>query len=199
LLLLLLPLPVPVFAEAPGTLSIRSRGLRSSVSSTNLSTSTAPPRSTQQQQQHLQLHEVIGSGTFGVVYRATWRGIPAAVKVVQLPGGLTAFDATAMQRTGSPAGPPATAAGVRFEGLGGARERLAAERRSSRREQMAVMETALGSSLSHPNIVQVGISIFVNLSIFVVWCSACLLGESVRICFVNAAVVMCCPSFVCCG
>jgi hypothetical protein len=101
---------------------------------------------------------VIGSGTFGVVYRATWRGIPAAVKVVQLPGGLTAFDATGMQRTGSPAGPAAAAAaaGVRFEGLGGARERLAADRRSSRREQMAVMETALGSSLSHPNIVQVG-------------------------------------------
>jgi hypothetical protein len=38
----------------------------------------------------------------------------------------------------------------------GAKERLAADRRSSRREQMAVMETALGSSLSHSNIVQVG-------------------------------------------
>jgi hypothetical protein len=105
----------PFIAEAPGTLSIRSRGLRT-LSSTSLS-STVPPRSTQQQQQqqYLQLHEVIGSGTFGVVYHATWRGIPAAGKVVRLPGGLTAFDASAMQRTGS----PAAAAGVRFEGLGG--------------------------------------------------------------------------------
>lgn len=74
----------------------------------------------------LQLHEVIGSGTFGVVYRATWRGIPAAVKVVQLPGGSDNV------------------------GRGGGR-------RQSRREQMAVMETALGSSLSHPNIVQASV------------------------------------------
>lgn len=77
----------------------------------------------------LQLHEVIGSGTFGVVYRATWRGIPAAVKVVQLPGGADSV------------------------GRGGGR-------RQSRREQMAVMETALGSSLSHPNIVQASLFVF---------------------------------------
>lgn len=68
----------------------------------------------------LQLHEVIGQGTFGVVYRATWRGIPAAVKVVQLPGVSS------------------------MEG----------SRKGSRQEQMAIMETALGSSISHPNIVQ---------------------------------------------
>jgi predicted Ser/Thr protein kinase len=39
----------------------------------------------QKQQQQLQLHGVIGAGSFGVVYRATWRGVPAAVKVLQLP------------------------------------------------------------------------------------------------------------------
>jgi hypothetical protein len=38
-----------------------------------------------QEMQQLQLHDVIGSGSFGVVYRATWRGVPAAVKVLQLP------------------------------------------------------------------------------------------------------------------
>lgn len=82
----------------------------------------------QAQMQQLQLHEVIGSGTFGVVYHATWQGIPAAVKVMQLPVAIAA-------------------------GCDGASVGL--EVVCSRREQMAVMETALGSSLSHPNIVQV--------------------------------------------
>jgi hypothetical protein len=80
-----------------------------------------------QEMQQLQLHDVIGSGSFGVVYRATWRGVPAAVKVLQLPA----------------------AAGGSL-GLGSGEGRAA-----GRREQMAVMETALGASIHHPNIVQV--------------------------------------------
>ena len=71
--------------------------------------------------QQLQLHQVIGRGTFGLVYRATWRGIPAAVKVMQLSDSIW--------------------------GVGGRHGRM--------REQMAVMEAALSSTVSHPNIVQV--------------------------------------------
>jgi hypothetical protein len=82
-----------------------------------------------QEMLQLQLHDVIGSGSFGVVYRATWRGVPAAVKVLQLPA----------------------AAGGSL-GVGGSGEGKAA---AGRREQMAVMETALGASIHHPNIVQV--------------------------------------------
>ncbi|WIA33945.1 hypothetical protein OEZ86_007040 [Tetradesmus obliquus] len=79
--------------------------------------------------QQLQLHDVIGSGSFGVVYRATWRGVPAAVKVLQLP---------------------AAAGGSLGVGVGSGEGRAA-----GRREQMAVTETALGTSIHHPNIVQV--------------------------------------------
>jgi hypothetical protein len=84
-----------------------------------------------QEMQQLHLHDVIGSGSFGVVYRATWRGVPAAVKVLQLPAA-----AGGSLGLGSGEGKAAAAAG--------------------RREQMAVMETALGASIHHPNIVQVG-------------------------------------------
>jgi hypothetical protein len=62
--------------------------------------------------------------------------VPAAVKVLQLP---------------------AAAAGVGLaQGLGGAQGGLGFGRAAAdRREQMAVMETALGTSIRHPNLVQV--------------------------------------------
>ena len=74
------------------------------------------------------------------------RGIPAAVKVMQLP----AF------QDEPPAGAPGPRSPVGGAGLAAA---AVAERRRrggiNRREQMAVMEAALGASLSHPNILQV--------------------------------------------
>ena len=75
------------------------------------------------------------------------RGIPAAVKVMQLP----VFEDEA----------PLGAAHARSPtgGAGLAAAAVAERRRRggiNRREQMAVMEAALGSSLSHPNILQVG-------------------------------------------
>jgi len=60
------------------------------------------------------LLSVLGEGTFGRVYKANWKGIIVAVKVIVLPS------------------------------LSG----------QEKREKMAVMETAISSSLSHPNIVQ---------------------------------------------
>ncbi|WIA23479.1 hypothetical protein OEZ85_000224 [Tetradesmus obliquus] len=83
-------------------------------------------------------------------------GAPATLPA----GGFDAFEAlqqagNSNRHSNSPAGPNAAAGLMGYEGVGFVRERLAADRRSSRREQMAVMETALGSSLSHPNIVQV--------------------------------------------
>jgi serine/threonine protein kinase len=83
--------------------------------------------------QQLQLHEPIGQGTFGVVFRATWRGIPSAVKLMQLPAAV----GESLESAGLAAG----------AGAGG--------RGSSSREQMAVMEAAVGASINHPNVVQV--------------------------------------------
>eukprot|EP00775_Hariotina_reticulata_P006912 gene6912-7128_t len=101
------------------SLSMQSRSFRAGTKQQEACVAAAASGAALSKQ--LQLHETIGSGTFGVVYRATWRGIAAAVKVMTLPG--------------------------LPEGRQGGRQ--------SRREQMAVMEAALGSALSHPNIVQV--------------------------------------------
>lgn len=76
------------------------------------------------------------------------RGIPAAVKVMQLP---------VFEEDEPPAGVCSARSPTGGAGLAAA---AVAERRRrggiNRREQMAVMEAALGSSLSHPNILQVG-------------------------------------------
>lgn len=95
---------------------------------------------------------------------ATWhcscRGIPVAVKVMHLPalpdeGGPALLPSTPV---GSPSGHHmlGVAAAASPPGGGGAGGASAKERkRATRREQMAVMEAALGSSLNHPNILQV--------------------------------------------
>jgi serine/threonine protein kinase len=76
----------------------------------------------------LKLLQLVGQGTFGQVYKALWRRRCVAVKVLQLP-------ATAGNSDASPW------AGV--------------ARESSHREKMAVMETVVSTTMSHPNIVQV--------------------------------------------
>jgi hypothetical protein len=100
--------------------------------------STAAAKAAAAAQQQLQLHEPIGQGTFGVVFRATWRGIPAAVKLLQLPA--------AVGESLESAGLAAAA------GAGGVRG-------SSSREQMAIMEAAVGASINHPNVVQVRLGV----------------------------------------
>jgi hypothetical protein len=108
-------------------------GGRSNRPPTTAATAAAVARVNQAAAQQLQLHEPIGQGTFGVVFRATWRGIPSAVKLMQLPAAV----GESLESAGLAAG----------AGAGG--------RGSSSREQMAVMEAAVGASINHPNVVQV--------------------------------------------
>jgi hypothetical protein len=76
----------------------------------------------------LKLLQLVGQGTFGQVYKALWRRRCVAVKVLQLPATAGNSDVTPW-------------AGV--------------ARVSSHREKMAVMETVVSTTMSHPNIVQV--------------------------------------------
>ncbi|PNH02312.1 Serine/threonine-protein kinase pelle [Tetrabaena socialis] len=72
----------------------------------------------------LEVHAVLGLGSYGVVYRGVWRGLPVAVKVLVVP---------------------AAAAGVEvLPGRAG---------RDARTQQRAVLEAAISLSMSHPNVV----------------------------------------------
>ncbi|PNH10405.1 putative serine/threonine-protein kinase [Tetrabaena socialis] len=73
----------------------------------------------------LEVHAVLGLGSYGVVYNGMWRGLPVAVKTLVVP---------------------AAAAGV--EGLPGL-----AGSRDARTRQRAVLEAAISLSMSHPNVV----------------------------------------------
>ncbi|KAI8470186.1 MAG: hypothetical protein J3K34DRAFT_521543 [Monoraphidium minutum] len=87
----------------------------------------------------LQLLHILGSGSFGSVWLAHWRGKKVAVKVMHLPANAL-ID---MQPDGTTGG---------GGGGGGGRAR----RRSKRgTPHMAIMEAVLSSAMSHPNVVQV--------------------------------------------
>eukprot|EP00775_Hariotina_reticulata_P001812 gene1812-2145_t len=94
----------------------------------------------------LKLKEVIGQGSFGTVYRATWQGANVAVKLLQLPPGARtqALTSTLNSKTASSSGKTSDAspAAGRLGGL-------------LQREHMAVQEAAIGSTMTHPNIVAV--------------------------------------------
>jgi uncharacterized protein YjbI with pentapeptide repeats len=62
----------------------------------------------------IELHQVIGEGSYGKVYRGLWRGTLVAIKMMVLPAHMSGQE---------------------------------------KREKMAVMEAAISSTLSHPNIV----------------------------------------------
>ncbi|KAF8060547.1 D-xylose 1-dehydrogenase NADP(+) 2 [Scenedesmus sp. PABB004] len=101
--------------------------------------------------QQLQLQELLGQGSCGCVYLATWRGKRVAVKVMQLP-------ANALLGPQSGGLCEAEAASSSGGGDGGAdalqRRRRARQLRCSP-PHMAIMEAVLSSTMSHPNVVQV--------------------------------------------
>ncbi|KAF8057640.1 HT1 [Scenedesmus sp. PABB004] len=104
----------------------------------------------------LQLKEIIGQGSFGTVYRATWQGVNVAVKLLQLPPGACAHALTAASIDASSwdggGGTSALASAVTASARGGTRTRLDG---LLKQEHMAVQEAAIGSTMVHPNIVSV--------------------------------------------
>uniref|UniRef100_A0A383WJF9 Protein kinase domain-containing protein n=1 Tax=Tetradesmus obliquus TaxID=3088 RepID=A0A383WJF9_TETOB len=106
----------------------------------------------------LQLKEVIGQGSFGIVYRATWQGVSVAVKRLQLPPGARALGAAAAGTHNS------WGAGCSYTVGSMADGRTAGPGRGGKpdkhggllkQEHMAVQEAAIGSTMVHPNIVAV--------------------------------------------
>ncbi|KAF6253981.1 hypothetical protein COO60DRAFT_363306 [Scenedesmus sp. NREL 46B-D3] len=101
----------------------------------------------------LQMQEMLGQGSCGCVYLATWRGKRVAVKVMHLPANallglqgaeIAAVASLAADRSGDASNP----------------ELLRQRRRARVLQQnsapdMAMMEAVLSSAMSHPNIVQV--------------------------------------------
>jgi hypothetical protein len=101
----------------------------------------------------LQLQDMLGQGSCGCVYLATWRGKRVAVKVMHLPanallgsqGAELAANANQVSEKPGDSGDP----------------ELVRQRRRARVMQqnsaphMAIMEAVLSSAMSHPNVVQV--------------------------------------------
>jgi len=88
------------------------------------------------QEHGLQLHGMIGTGSFGSVYLGSWRGKRVAVKVMHLQNNAL------MSGDGPPAGPANTPQ----------QEQLERQKRQNSPPQMAIMEAVVSSTMSHPNV-----------------------------------------------
>lgn len=93
--------------------------------------------------EELQLFEVIGTGSFGVVHLGSWRGKKVAVKVMQLTAH--AFSS------------PPTPAALQQQREGGQpqQQRVPGVYQENSRPHMAIMEAVLSTNLHHPNLVHV--------------------------------------------
>jgi hypothetical protein len=108
------------------------------------SAAAAPPQ--------LQLLHILGTGSFGAVWLAMWRGKKVAVKVMQLPADalLDHSETLGLQ-----------AGGYGHAGAGAARRRGRGKAgRQGAAPHMAIMEAVLSSTMSHPNVVQVAAGAF---------------------------------------
>lgn len=113
-------------------------GQQSAVSVTG---STAP---------QLQLTELLGQGSFGNVHLGVWRGKRVAVKIMQLPASalLGPIEDCPFSSDGQQDNSACQ------DGALPARQRLKRKQQNSC-PHMAIMETVVSSTMSHPNVVQV--------------------------------------------
>eukprot|EP00878_Enallax_costatus_P006127 GHUV01006423.1.p1 GENE.GHUV01006423.1~~GHUV01006423.1.p1 ORF type:complete len:1088 (+),score=332.66 GHUV01006423.1:306-3569(+) len=103
----------------------------------------------------LKLQSLLGQGSFGCVYLASWHGKQVAVKVMQLPATavahlpgvdlMTPFGQEQQQDQCNGAGSPRQHQ----------RQKHLLRKQQNSASNMAVMEAVLSSAMSHPNVVQV--------------------------------------------
>lgn len=100
----------------------------------------------------LQLLELLGQGSFGCVYLATWRGKRVAVKIMQLPANALLGPVNDKQRASEQQQEKGSQQDAVQERQ---RQRLARQKQQNSPPHMAIMEAVLSSTMSHPNVVQV--------------------------------------------